>query len=117
MLKGKRNRQARGRQVPRRTERMSESLLRQTEVRLNKKKRCNKKRRFKTEELAQVHCEKLNGRVVFEVIPLKPYFCIRHNSWHIGHDFYEYRARRNELVHRFPVKIEDRSKNDEQTII
>ena len=72
MLRGKRNRQARGKQVPRRTERMSESLLRQTEIRLNKKKRCNKKRRFKTEELAQVHCDKMGEGVVLEVIPLKP---------------------------------------------
>ena len=50
MLEGKRNRRARGEQNIRRSERISESLLRKTEVRLNKKKRCNKKRRYKTEE-------------------------------------------------------------------
>ena len=108
MLKGKRNRQARGNQVPRRTERMSESLLRKTELKFNKKKRCNKKRRYQTEEKAQAHCDKMGEGVVLEVIPLKPYFCFRHNSWHIGHDFYEYRSRRNELVHKFPVKKEVR---------
>ena len=111
MLEGKRNRRARGEQNIRRSERISESLLRKTEVRLNKKKRCNKKRRYKSEEKAQEHCDKMGAGVILEVIPLKPYFCSRHNAWHIGHDFYEYRSRRNELVHKFPVKKEVK-KND-----
>ena len=89
MREAKRNRHARG-TARRRTHRVSESLRRQIEIKFNKRKQCNKKRRYETEEQAPAECAKIRVGVVLQITPLEPYYCYRHQSWHIGHDWLKY---------------------------
>lgn len=95
MLERKRNRHARG-ITRRKAGRFSESLRRQTEIKLNKRKRCNKKRRYETEEKAQAHCEKMKIGITLQITPMEPYFCYRHQTWHIGHNWRKYNLTKGE---------------------
>jgi hypothetical protein len=49
-------------------------------------KNCNKKRRFKTREDAQIMCDELNKRYAMQEILAEVYYCHKHSAWHVGHD-------------------------------
>ena len=89
MREAKPNRHARE-IIRHKTYRTSESHRRQVEIKFSKRKQCNKKRRYETKEQAQAACMKIRTEVVFQVTPLKPYYCLRHQLWHIGHSGCKY---------------------------
>ena len=49
-------------------------------------KPCTDKQKFSTYEKAQVFADGYDSRVVMTFNPIAPYWCEKHNSWHIGHD-------------------------------
>ena len=49
-------------------------------------KNCNKKKRFKTSEEAQVMCDELNQRYAMQEMPAEVYYCNKHSAWHVGHN-------------------------------
>ena len=49
-------------------------------------KNCNKKKRFKTSEEAQVMCDELNQRYAMQEVPTEVYYCNKHSAWHVGHN-------------------------------
>ena len=55
-----------------------------------------KKKRYDTKELAQAHCEQMLSRVPLQLTPMKPYFCYKHATWHVGHDWLKYHTERRQ---------------------
>jgi len=92
LLEGNRNRQARN-TTRRKPDRKSES---DKKLGANKRKRCGKKKRYDTREQAQAHCAQMLTRVTLQLTPLEPYFCHRHQAWHVGHNWLRYNQERRE---------------------
>ena len=49
-------------------------------------KKCSKKHRFKSWKEAQAFAESYQKRVPMTFNQIGPYWCNKHESWHIGHD-------------------------------
>tara|TARA_Y100001951_G_scaffold103490_1_gene112436 strand:- start:280 stop:567 length:288 start_codon:yes stop_codon:yes gene_type:complete len=49
-------------------------------------KKCSKKYRFKSWKEAQAFAESYQKRVPMTFNQIGPYWCNKHESWHIGHD-------------------------------
>lgn len=49
-------------------------------------KNCNKKKKFKTSEDAQIMCDQLNERMAMQEVLAEVYYCRKHDVWHVGHD-------------------------------
>ena len=49
-------------------------------------KKCTKKYRFKSWKEAQAFAESYQERVPMTFNQIGPYWCDKHESWHIGHD-------------------------------
>ena len=54
-----------------------------------RKKSCKSKHRFKTKKEADEFAAEYMNMVAMTFHPMVPYFCIRHNIWHIGHDIFQ----------------------------
>ena len=68
---------------------------------LGRKKSCKSKHRFKTKTEATKFAEDYMNMVAMTFHPMVPYFCVRHNIWHIGHDIFqkqEYRYETEEVL-------------------
>ena len=50
------------------------------------RKNCNKKKKFKTSEEAQVMCDQLNERMAMQEVLAEVYHCQKHGAWHVGHN-------------------------------
>ncbi len=50
------------------------------------RKQCKNKQRFKNYSEALNFAEDYNSQVPVKFHPMEPYFCVRHNLWHIGHN-------------------------------
>ena len=91
----KANRSARN-VVRRKPEKIPQSVRKAASGPFRKRKRCSKKKRFDTKEEAQVQCERMLLRVALQLTPMEPYYCHRHQAWHIGHDWLKYNQERRE---------------------
>jgi hypothetical protein len=91
----KANRSARN-VVRRKPDKVSQAIRKQANSLLRKKKRCSKKKRYDTKEEAQAHCERMLLRVPLQLTPMEPYYCYRHEVWHVGHDWLKYSTERRE---------------------
>ena len=49
-------------------------------------KKCSKKSRFKSWKEAQAFAESYQERIPMTFNQIGPYWCNKHESWHIGHD-------------------------------
>ena len=49
-------------------------------------KKCSKKQRFKSWKEAQAFAESYQKRIPMTFNQIGPYWCNKHESWHIGHD-------------------------------
>ena len=52
-------------------------------------KKCKNKFRFKIWNDAQRFAESYQNEVILVFSPMRPYWCDRHELWHIGHDITE----------------------------
>jgi len=52
-------------------------------------KPCKEKYKFKTYEEAKLFAESYDNRIALSFNQITPYWCDRHNSWHIGHNRYQ----------------------------
>lgn len=52
-------------------------------------KKCKNKYRFKIWNDAQRFAEQYKDEVTLSFNPMRPYWCERHELWHIGHDITE----------------------------
>ena len=52
-------------------------------------KKCKNKYRFKIWNDAQRFAEQYKDEVTLSFNPMRPYWCDRHELWHIGHDIRE----------------------------
>jgi len=82
--------------VRRKPEKVSQAIRKQANSPLRKRKKCSKKKRYSTKEEAQVHCERMLLRVPLQLTPMEPYFCYRHEAWHVGHDWLKYNQERRQ---------------------
>ena len=96
MLEANRNRNSK-KIIRRNNYRISETDKRQMAEISRKRKRCNRKKRYETKEAAQEQCNKIHSDVALQLTPLEPYFCSRHDMWHIGHDWYKYKFNKRNL--------------------
>jgi len=92
VLEAKRNRQTRG-ITRRRPFRQSES---EKQLAATKRKKGNKKKRYGTKIEAEAHCERMLARVPLQLTPMEPYFCYRHQAWHVGHNWLRYNTERGQ---------------------
>ena len=53
------------------------------------KKSCKSKHRFKTYKEADTFAKDYMESMAMTFHPMVPYFCERHNIWHIGHDIFQ----------------------------
>jgi hypothetical protein len=63
-------------------------------------KNCNKKKRFKTSQDAQVMCDELNARYAMQEIPAEVYYCNKHSAWHVGHNRAGLKRRKNGIENK-----------------
>ena len=63
---------------------------------LGRKKSCKSKHRFKTKQEADKFAEEYMNMVAMTFEKMVPYFCVRHNIWHIGHDIFQKQTYRYE---------------------
>ena len=63
---------------------------------LGRKKSCKSKHRFKTKQEADKFAEEYMNMVAMTFEKRFPYFCVRHNIWHIGHDIFQKQTYRYE---------------------
>ena len=63
-------------------------------------KNCNKKKRFKTSQDAQVMCSELNARYAMQEILAEVYYCNKHSAWHVGHDRAGLKRRENGIENK-----------------
>ena len=91
----KANRSARN-VVRRKPEKVPQSVRKQTNSPLHKRTKCSKKKRYRNREEAQAHCERMLLRVPLQLTPMEPYYCYRHEAWHVGHDWLKYSTERRE---------------------
>jgi len=52
-------------------------------------KSCTEKRKFETYIEAKAFADGYDNRVALTFHPIAPYWCERHDSWHIGHNKYQ----------------------------
>ena len=52
-------------------------------------KKCKNKYRFKIWNEAQRFAESYQAEVILTFNPMRPYWCDKHEQWHIGHDITE----------------------------
>jgi len=86
VLEGNRNRQAKH-NPKRKPDRQSESAKKLV---ASKRKRCSKKKKYDSKEQAEAHCNQMLARVTLQLTPLEPYYCHRHQAWHVGHNWLKY---------------------------
>ena len=67
-----------------------------TKKTLGRKKSCKSKHRFKTKQEADKFAEEYMNMVAMTFEKMVPYFCVRHNIWHIGHDIFQKQTYRYE---------------------
>ena len=91
----KANRSARN-VVRRKPEKVPQSVRKQANSPLHKRTKCSKKKRYRNREEAQAHCERMLLRVPLQLTPMEPYYCYRHEAWHVGHDWLKYSTERRE---------------------
>jgi hypothetical protein len=91
----KANRSARN-VVRRKPEKIPQSVRKQANSPLHKRTKCSKKKRYRNREEAQAHCERMLLRVPLQLTPMEPYYCYRHEAWHVGHDWLKYSTERSE---------------------
>ncbi len=91
----KANRSARN-VVRRKPEKIPQSVRKQANSPLHKRTKCSKKKRYRNREEAQAHCERMLLRVPLQLTPMEPYYCYRHEAWHVGHDWLKYSTERRE---------------------
>ena len=82
--------------VRRKPEKDPQSVRKQASGPLRKRKKCSKKKRFRSREEAQAHCERMLLRVPLQLTPMEPYYCYRHEAWHVGHDWLKYSQERRQ---------------------
>jgi len=68
----------------------------QKQLAATKRKKCNKKKRYGTKIEAEAHCERMLARVPLQLTPMEPYFCYRHQAWHVGHNWLRYNTERGQ---------------------
>jgi len=51
-------------------------------------KKCTRKRKFKTRELADAFAQDYMHRIALTFHPMASYYCHKHNSYHVGHNAY-----------------------------
>jgi len=91
----KANRSARN-VVRRKPEKIPQSVRKQANSPLHKRTKCSKKKRYRNREEAQAHCERMLLRVPLQLTPMEPYYCYRHEAWHVGHDWLKYSTERRQ---------------------
>ena len=91
----KANRSARN-VVRRKPEKVPQSVRKQANSPLHKRTKCSKKKRYRNREEAQAHCERMLLRVPLQLTPMEPYYCYRHEAWHVGHDWLKYSNERRQ---------------------
>ena len=91
----KANRSARN-VVRRKPEKVPQSVRKQANSPLHKRTKCSKKKRYRNREEAQAHCERMLLRVPLQLTPMEPYYCYRHEAWHVGHDWLKYSTERRQ---------------------
>ena len=82
--------------VRRKPEKLSQFKKERANAELTRRKKCNQKKRYDTKELAQAHCERMLSRVPLQLTPMEPYYCYRHQAWHVGHDWLKYHTERRQ---------------------
>ena len=82
--------------VRRKPEKLSQFKKQRADAELTRRKKCSQKKKYDTKELAQAHCEQMLSRVPLQLTPMEPYFCYRHEAWHVGHDWLKYSQERRQ---------------------